>query len=46
MSAGKAPAMNQTGGNFIAQSKSINDEAYLVERRRQLGDQVFNDLMS
>ena len=33
-------------GNFIAQSKSIKDEAYLESRRRDIGDQIFNELMS
>ena len=31
--------------NFIKDSKSIKDEVYLGERRKELGDQVFNELM-
>ena len=32
--------------NFIAQSKSIKDEQYLAERRKQIGDEIFNQVMS
>jgi hypothetical protein len=39
------PPPTPASANLIAQGKSVKDEPYIADRRRQLGDEIFEDLL-